>query len=159
MMAIPAFLLLVSVATGCLFAAARWPRGGQIAALVITGVMALGPAGLAVSAVAYATDPAQAGSFGADVAATFGIVMAGAGALLVALAVAILRGSDATRRLIGAVLGVLGGLAAWWIISELAQGGNDVNAASALLSAVGLAGMAAAALLMGASGAMSRLRS
>ena len=158
MTAVAAFLLLVALATACLLAAARWPRGGRIAASAVTAVMALGPAALAVLAFMYAGDPDQAGSFAADVAATFGIVMAGAGALLVALAVAILRGNDQIRGLVAALLGAVGGLSACWIMSELAQGAEDVNTASVLLSVVGVAGIGAAALLIGASSAMSRLR-
>lgn len=158
MTAVAAFLLLVTLAAACLVAAARWPRRGRIAASAVTAVMALGPAALAVSAFMYAGDPDQADSFGADVAATFGIVMAGAGALLLALAVAILRAGDEIRRVVAALLSAGGGLSAYGIISELAQGADDVNTASVLLSAVGVAGIGAAALLVGASGAVSQLQ-
>jgi len=157
--AIAVFLLLVTLAAACLLAAARWPHGGRIAASAVIAAMALGPAVLAVPAFMYAGDSDQAGSFGADVAATYGIVMAGAGAVLVGLAVAVLRGNDEVRGLVAALLGAVGGLWAYWIMRELAEGGDhNVNTASVLLSAVGVAGIGAAALLVGASGAMSRLQ-
>ncbi len=60
--------------------------------------------------------------------------------------------------MVAALLGAVGGLSACWIMSELAQGAEDVNTASVLLSVVGVAGIGAAALLIGASSAMSRLR-
>ena len=157
MTAVAAFLFLVVFAAGCVYAASRWPRGGRIAASAVTAAMALGPAGLAGSAFIYATGP-NAGSFGADIAATFGIVLAGATVLLVGLAVVIQRGNDETRWLVAALLGAVGGLTAWWVVKELAEGADQVYGNALALSASGLAGIAAAALLAGGSEVMSRRR-
>ncbi len=156
MTAVAAFLFLVALAAGCVYAAVRWPRGGRIAASAVTATMALGPAGLAVSAFIYATGPDE-GSFGADMAATFGIVLAGAAVLLVGLAVVILRGNDLTRWLVAMLLGAVGGLTARRVVIELAKGADQGYGIALEIFASGLA-IAAAALLAGGLEVMSRRR-
>ena len=115
--------------------------------------MALGPAGLAVSAFIYATGPDE-GSFGAGMAATFGIVLAGAAVLLVGLAVVILRGNDVTRWLVAMLLGGRRPHGRRVVI-ELDKGADQVYGIALAIFASGLA-IAAAALLAGGSEVMSR---